>query len=114
MKTKYIIIGAGLTGLTCAYQLNRKNNRVLVFEKQPYIGGLATTLRRKHLIFDLGPHKIYTQKALIMRFIKKLLSSELLKHKKKRSLYLFDDFLDYPIRFSQLLTKIPLWTTLHF
>lgn len=35
------IIGAGLTGLTAAYSLTKKGHRVTVFEKEPFVGGLA-------------------------------------------------------------------------
>lgn len=35
------IIGAGLTGLTAAYTLTKKGHHVTVFEKEPFVGGLA-------------------------------------------------------------------------
>jgi len=37
------IIGAGITGLTAAYELTKKGHKVLVFEKEKEIGGLAQT-----------------------------------------------------------------------
>ncbi len=33
------IIGAGLSGLTCAWRLNQKGIKTIVFEKEPYTGG---------------------------------------------------------------------------
>jgi protoporphyrinogen oxidase len=35
------IIGAGVTGLTAAYELSRAGHRVTVYEARPYAGGLA-------------------------------------------------------------------------
>jgi protoporphyrinogen oxidase len=36
------IIGAGITGLTAAYDLTRAGHRVTVYEARPYAGGLAS------------------------------------------------------------------------
>lgn len=35
------IIGAGVTGLTAAYDLTRQGHRVILYEARPYVGGLA-------------------------------------------------------------------------
>ena len=35
------IIGAGITGLTAAYDLTKQGHTVTVYETQPYAGGLA-------------------------------------------------------------------------
>ncbi len=39
------IVGAGITGLTAAYDLTREGHRVTVYEAQPYAGGLAAGFR---------------------------------------------------------------------
>ncbi|MEA3459906.1 MAG: FAD-dependent oxidoreductase, partial [Chloroflexota bacterium] len=36
------IVGAGVAGLTAAYELTKKGHRVTVFEAQPQVGGLAS------------------------------------------------------------------------
>jgi protoporphyrinogen oxidase len=36
------IIGAGITGLTAAYDLTRAGHRVTVYEARPYAGGLVS------------------------------------------------------------------------
>ncbi|MGQ9466336.1 MAG: NAD(P)/FAD-dependent oxidoreductase [Anaerolineae bacterium] len=41
MRTDIAIIGAGITGLTAAYDLTRAGHRVTVYEARPYAGGLA-------------------------------------------------------------------------
>jgi UDP-galactopyranose mutase len=40
IRTKYLVVGAGLAGVTIAHQLSFKN-KVLLIEKDEYIGGLA-------------------------------------------------------------------------
>ena len=39
---KIAIIGSGISGLTCAYMLNRKHD-ITIFEKNDYIGGHTHT-----------------------------------------------------------------------
>ncbi|MBN1179880.1 MAG: NAD(P)/FAD-dependent oxidoreductase, partial [Anaerolineae bacterium] len=39
------IIGAGITGLTAAYDLTRAGHRVTIYEARPYAGGLAAGFR---------------------------------------------------------------------
>lgn len=47
---KVAIVGAGFTGLTAAYELTKQNHEVVVFEKEPYAGGLASGIR--HVVDD--------------------------------------------------------------
>ena len=49
------IIGAGLTGLTAAYCLKRRGNRVVVYETSDRIGGVVKTERRGGYLAELGP-----------------------------------------------------------
>ncbi len=39
------VIGAGVTGLACAYELTKRNHTVTVYEARPYAGGLAAGFR---------------------------------------------------------------------
>lgn len=40
------VIGAGFTGLTAAYELAKAGKKVVVFEKDPFAGGLASGIRQ--------------------------------------------------------------------
>ena len=54
-KNKIVILGAGVSGLTAAYELARHNIKALVVEKDPkYVGGLAKTIKFKGCRFDIG------------------------------------------------------------
>ncbi len=63
MKKKVIIIGAGPGGLTSAMILAKRGFDVLVFEKEPVVGGRNAPLRVKEFLFDTGPT------FLMMKFI---------------------------------------------
>ncbi len=56
MRYDIAIIGAGLSGLTCAYILAKEGKKVLVLEKNPHIGGSIQNFERDGVIFDTGAH----------------------------------------------------------
>jgi prolycopene isomerase len=51
-----IIIGAGIGGLTSALSLAANGKKVLVLERQPVPGGVATTFKRKGFSFESSLH----------------------------------------------------------
>ncbi|MDF2520837.1 MAG: phytoene dehydrogenase-related protein [Clostridia bacterium] len=58
-KYDFIIIGAGMGGLSAANFLAKYNKKVLVLEKHNIPGGLVTSFQRKGAHFDLGIHGLY-------------------------------------------------------
>ena len=52
------IIGAGLTGLTAAYRLKQRGNRVVVYEASDRIGGVILSDRRNGYLVELGPQAL--------------------------------------------------------
>lgn len=57
-KFDAIIIGAGVSGLLSALALSKEGKRVLVIEKNNYIGGNCRTYKIKGYSVDTGPHAI--------------------------------------------------------
>lgn len=51
-----VVIGAGITGLTCAFQLKRRGANVTVLECQDRIGGQINTQHIGDFIFESGPN----------------------------------------------------------
>jgi phytoene dehydrogenase-like protein len=63
MKTfDYIIIGAGMGGLSAGNFLAKYNKKVLILEKHNIPGGLVTSFKRKGVQFDLGIESLYELK----------------------------------------------------
>lgn len=55
-KTDTIIIGAGLTGLTCAHYLAKKNRDFLVVDKQTKVGGVIGSVQENGFLYETGPN----------------------------------------------------------
>lgn len=72
------IIGGGITGLTAAYQLQRKiragelRARVVLFEAEPRLGGKIRSLRRAGYIMETGADSIVSRKFADMPYIERL------------------------------------------
>ena len=49
-----IIIGAGLSGLTCAYECKKRNKDFILVEKSDRVGGKIGSIKENGYIFDLG------------------------------------------------------------
>jgi phytoene dehydrogenase-like protein len=61
-KYDFIIIGAGMGGLSVANFLAKYHKKVLVLEKHNIPGGLVTSFTRKDVHFDLGIHGLFELK----------------------------------------------------
>jgi len=58
MKTgkRVAVVGAGISGLTCAYWLEKHGHDVTVFEAAPRAGGTIVTEEHDGFLVDLGPN----------------------------------------------------------
>lgn len=72
MKYDYIIVGAGLFGLTCGRLLTDKGNTCLVVDKRDHIGGNCYTKEMEGInVHMYGPHIFHTSKKEVWEFINK-------------------------------------------
>ena len=101
-----VILGAGVSGLVAGYYLSKAGNKVILVEKGKAIGGSAAGFEYKGFSLDYGPHKLYTVIPGIMDEIGKVVP--LMKIKKKNSLFLKGQYFDFPLKISQIATKLPM------
>jgi C-3',4' desaturase CrtD len=57
-KSRIVVIGAGIGGLTAAALLARRGDRVLVLDQAIVPGGCASTFKRKGFTFDVGATQV--------------------------------------------------------
>jgi UDP-galactopyranose mutase len=75
MKYDYIIIGSGLFGSICAYELTKKGYKCLVLEKRDHIGGNCYTENKDNIhIHTYGPHIFHTSNENIWNWINQFVS----------------------------------------
>ena len=49
------VVGAGLAGLAAACTLAARGHKVVLFDKNPWLGGKAAVLKEQGFRFDMGP-----------------------------------------------------------
>lgn len=70
IKYDYIIVGAGLFGAVCAYELNKKGKKVLVIDKRNHIAGnIYTELKENINVHKYGAHIFHTSNKKIWNYI---------------------------------------------
>ena len=69
---KYVIVGAGLSGLTIAERIaNQLNEEVLIIEKRNHIGGnIYDFYEDGILIQKYGPHIFHTNEKIVYKYYK--------------------------------------------
>lgn len=104
---KIAVLGGGITGLTAAYSLAKKNHRVTLFEKSPVLGGLAVGFKMPSWKWNLerAYHHLFANDIDIINFAKEI-GFEKIFFKAPETASLFDDLkihpMDTPIDFLKL------------
>ncbi len=102
-----IVLGAGLAGLSAADFLCRKGFSVVVLEKGPCPGGLASTHSEGSFSFDYGPHRFHTENDLILARVRGLLGNDLLELRRCSRIRLLDRYFHYPLALGDVLASMP-------
>ena len=64
------IIGAGITGLTTAFYLQRQGRAVVLYEASPRAGGVIQSLRRDGFLAEFGPNTILETSPKIAQLVR--------------------------------------------
>ncbi|MDR3611156.1 MAG: protoporphyrinogen oxidase [Ignavibacteriaceae bacterium] len=72
MNNKIVLLGAGISGLTAAYFLDKEGFEVTVLEKKNEVGGSIETFFEKGYLFDRGPNSALETTPLIEQMVKDL------------------------------------------
>lgn len=116
MHSRFIVIGAGLSGLAAAIRLARFNDDVLLIEKHSRAGGLNSYYYRNNHLFETGLHAItnYAPKSVKQAPLNRLLRQlkinrdEISFHQQIKSEIHFspEHFLVFSNDFQELLSEI--------
>ena len=82
------IIGAGIAGLSCAYELSKLGHTVSIYEQAPFVGGQASTFPVGSAQLERGYHHLFVSDTYITELIDELgLSDQLQWFESKVGLY---------------------------
>lgn len=102
LRTKYLIIGAGLTGLSTAFHLNDDYTLIESFDSP---GGTAGTLHFNGFKLDNAVHIYYFKDQTILYWITNTLSVNLLETTRKSSVWINNAYVTYPMQYH--LSELP-------
>lgn len=108
---RILILGGGLSGLSCAYNLVKEGHDVHVVERDNELGGISSSFVHDGFVLDYGPHKIYTQMPHISEEIKKLLGKNLINIPKTSQIQLNGMLFDYPVKITDIVKRMSLMVT---
>ena len=100
MNVKYLIIGAGPTGLGAGYRLQELGEKdFLILEKNFYPGGLAASFRDQNgFTWDIGGHVLFSHYEYFDRLVDSLLGSEHLLHQRRAFIRIASRWVPYPFQ----------------
>src|SRR6185295_1725479 len=97
---KVVIIGAGPTGLGCAYRLKELGyTNFKVFERHPYVGGLAHSfVDPQGFTWDIGGHVMFSHYTYYDQCFERLMGDEFTLNNRESWVRMFDTWVPYPFQ----------------
>lgn len=106
-KYDYVVLGAGLAGLSFAWKVSKEGKKVLLLEKENTVGGLSRTISKNGFLMDFCAHRFHTSNKELMDTILSLKGVSMKKHLKKSRIYMFGKYLKYPFQLPNLFRAMP-------
>jgi len=99
MENKTVIIGAGISGLSCAYHLQEKGfSNYSVLEASSEIGGLCGSYVKKGFTFDYSGHLLHVSSKYGLKLTQKLLGKNVNLLKRKAFIYIYGKTVPFPFQ----------------
>ena len=97
---RIVIVGAGLTGISTAYHLEKKGfSDYLMFEKESAAGGLCRSMQHDGFTFDYTGHLLHANDDYFYDLIKQLVGLENMNVIDRRSyIYSHETYTNYPFQ----------------
>lgn len=96
MKTKYLIVGAGISGLTFA---NYCDGDYLIVEKESEVGGYCRTIKKGDYIWDYAGHFFhFNTKEFRDKFINQMPEEDIIYNNKCTKIVYNGSFIDFPFQ----------------
>ncbi len=111
MTQRVAVLGGGVAGLACAYELATAGIDVTVLEREPHVGGMASSFiehdGEEHWSYDFGPHRFHTSDPELLLHVQKILDGNHRRAHRLSRILLFGRFFDYPLQTGNVLRNLP-------
>jgi protoporphyrinogen oxidase len=95
---KIVIIGAGIAGLSFAYECLLRKHDVLIVEAESVVGGLCRSIAHNDCLLDIGVHILYLKDKEVLQKVKEIVNSDQwIKVKRQGKIYLEGSYVDWPL-----------------
>jgi protoporphyrinogen oxidase len=110
MSKHVVILGGGLAGLSCGYELVQRGHRVTILEREPHVGGMASSFVEdgdEYWTHDFGPHRFHSQDQNLIAHVRDILGDNVVQAERLSRIVLFNKFFDYPLVAKNVLLNMP-------
>ena len=110
MSKHVVILGGGLAGLSCGYELTSRGDKVTVLEREPHVGGMASSFIEdgdEYWCYDFGPHRFHSRDDNLIDHVRDILGDNVVKAKRLSRIVLFNKFFDYPLVAKNVIRDMP-------
>lgn len=102
-----LVLGAGLAGLSAAYELAGRGHRVRVVEASNEVGGMASSWRVGPYWLDHGPHRFHSRDARLVDHVYEVLDGDVVRRQRRSRIHLRGRYFDYPLKFGNVARNLP-------
>ena len=96
MRTKHLIIGAGISGLAFA---NYAKGDYLIVEKENEVGGYCRTIKRNGYVWDYAGHFFhFNTKEFKKKFVDQMPKEDIIYNDKCTKILYKNKFIDFPFQ----------------
>lgn len=99
-----VVVGAGIAGLSFAYEALKCGHRVTLVEKQSQVGGLCRSFEYNQCYLDMGVHLLHLRDKQVYEKIKEIVpQDQWVKVVRNGKLYLKGRYINWPLNMGSLL-----------
>jgi len=110
MSKHVVILGGGLAGLSCGYELATRGHQVTILEREPHVGGMASSFVEdgdEYWCYDFGPHRFHSRDENLIEHVREILGDNRVEAKRLSRIVLFNKFFDYPLVAKNVIQNMP-------
>lgn len=98
MKKQLLILGAGPSGLSCAYELCAQGLTPILWERHEQVGGLCRTIEYRGCRFDVGPHRFFTRNDEVDALWHSVTAPDVVNVQRLTRIFYRNHLFSYPLR----------------